>query len=219
MTTPPLDPVGPETNPPVDQPATVPTFQPASPEPVLGSAPARPAQNGSKPSGSSRLLTVLLGVAVVVAIGGIAFAAGRATAPASATGGATGRFGNGFRPGGSFDPNAVPGDGLPGANAGRGVRGFGGSVTITGTVDAVSAQSITLKTPSGQSITLGLDAATTYHQLAGATASDVSAGETVEVQMAGGFRPGQAGQPGQSGQPGTLGTSALGTASSVTVVP
>ncbi len=100
--------------------------------------------------------------------------------------------------------------------------GFGGSVTITGTVDAVSAQSITLKTPSGQSITLGLDAATTYHQLAGATASDVSAGETVEVQMSGGFRPGQAGQPGQpdqSGPPDTSGTSALGTASSVTVVP
>lgn len=64
-------------------------------------------------------------------------------------------------------------------------------------------------------MTVGLDGSTTYHQQADAAASDVTAGATVQLQMTGGFRPGQNGNGnGNSGTPTTLGT-----AGSVTIVP
>jgi hypothetical protein len=76
---------------------------------------------------------LVLGLAAIVAVGGITFALGRASAPANA---ATGP-GNGAFPGApaaSFDPGAsfAPGAGGPG--------GVGGSVTLSGTVTAVTAR-------------------------------------------------------------------------------
>ena len=133
--------------------------------------------------GGGLLVNALLGVALVVAVGGVAFAVGRATAPASAASTGTGRFGTngqGFVPGGG-GPNA---SGAPGGLGGFG--GFAGGASIQGTVTAVSANSITLQLASGQSVTIPLDAQTTWHERSTATAADVTTGSTVIVQVSGG---------------------------------
>lgn len=145
---------------------------------------------------------------------------------------------NGQQPGGRFGPNGngngngtMPnyGNGAPGAGGfggsdnRPGVNGFGrmfggfglgttGTPQIQGTVQSVTADSITIKTASGLTVTMGLDSSTTYHQLAAATASDVKTGSTVQLGLSGGIRPGQA-----SG--GANGTITLGTAGTVTIVP
>ncbi len=185
-------------------------------------------------SSSGRWLNLLLGVAVAVAIGGVAFAVGRSTAPAQAatfqrgTGPGNGNF---VFPGGSFDPNAIPSGGANGgANGGfAGRLGLGGGgVTIDGTVDSVSADSITITTASGQQVTLSLSGDTTYHTQTPASASDVTAGSKVAVQVdiAGGFRGngnngnGNGGNGGSgNGGTGNGAPAFSGTVSSVTVIP
>jgi hypothetical protein len=171
-------------------------------------------------SGSSRLLNVALGAALVVGVAGVAFAAGRVTAP-QATGGTVvsidGRLPDGAMPGGGDLPEIVmPGNGeLPGGgvrgngNGGRGFVGFAAGPTIEGAVESVTEDSITVKLEGGQTITVGLDEDTTYHQQADAEASDVAAGKSVIVRL-GGFQPGQGGGSGPA---------MMGSASDVTVVP
>jgi hypothetical protein len=178
------------------------------------------------------LVNVLLGFALVVAVGGVAFAAGRATAPTS-TG--TGRFGaNGGNGGfaGGFGPNA---SGAPNRVFGGGAAG--GAIAIQGKVTAVAADSITIQLPSGQSVTIPTSDQTTYHSQTSATASDVTSGADVIVQLSGGGRftggngngngnggngngngqgNGGNGGPAASGAPTGRG---LGSASSVTIVP
>jgi hypothetical protein len=73
----------------------------------------------------------------------------------------------------------------------------------------VTADSLTIKLESGRTITVGLSADTAYHQEAEASASDVQAGKSVILRLAGGFRP----------DGGTSGSTTLGTASDVTIVP
>ena len=226
MTTPPSDPAtaAPGLSTSLTEP--VPTFQPgfAPPEPEPA---GRPASQKRGSSGSSRILNLALGAAVLVAVAGVSFAVGRATAPASATVGSGTVFvpgqGGVFVPGDnggdlpdmSFDPNGN--GGFPGGGQGRGLPGdrgfgaFGGGLTMTGTVDSISADSITIKLESGQTITVGLDASTTYHQQADAAASDVTTGDTVQLQLAGRLRPGQGNSSGNA--------ATLGTAGSVTIVP
>ncbi len=185
-----------------------------------GSAPVAPVvvAQPKKRSTASTLVNVLLGVAVVVAVGGVAFAAGRATAPASTT---SGRFGNGtggFAGGGNFGPNA---SGAPGRGGFGGAFGAGGGgVTLQGTVTAVASDSITLQLTNGQTITIPTDSSTTYHSQTAATAADVAAGKTVQVQLSGGRFV--AGGNGAAASPGTTTGGAgrgLGAASSVTIVP
>jgi hypothetical protein len=233
MTTPHSDPVAsaPGLSTSLTEPA--PTFQPgfAPVEPEAAPAAAdpapRPAGTNRGSSGSSRILNIALGAAVLVAVAGVSFAVGRVTAPASATTGSGTVFvpgqggvivpgGNGGNlPDASFDPNgngAFPGGGQGRGVAGdRGFGGFGGGLTIGGTVDAISADSITVKLESGQTITVGLDESTTYHQQADAAASDVTTGTTVQLQLAGRLRPGANDTSGNA--------PALGTAGSVTIVP
>lgn len=194
---------------------------PVEPEPGPGIATesaSRPTPAGRASSGSSRILNIALGAAVLVAVAGVAFAVGRSTAPVSTTAGTAivpgqggvivpGQGGN--LPDASFDLNGN-GNGFPGGQGGdRG--GFGGGLAMTGTVDSVSAESITIRLESGQTVTVGLDGSTTYHQQADAAASDVTAGKTVQLQLTGGVRPGQSGDTGTS--------TTLGTAGSVTIVP
>jgi hypothetical protein len=229
MTIPPIDPVTPGPGLSTSLTEPVPAFQtafapvepepgpPAGPQPAAGPGSAKRGSSGS--SGSSRILNIALGAAILVAVAGVAFAIGRGTAPASSTAGS----GTAIVPGASFDLNGNPG-GFPGDGGQGGVRGdrggFGGGLTITGTVDSVSAESITIKLESGQTVTVGLDGSTTYHQQADAAASDVTAGTTVQVQLAGGFRPGQNGNGNGNGNTGYTGSSTtLGTAGSVTIVP
>ncbi len=204
---------GPATTPAAQSPFAAPSSPP--PAPVVA-PPAR------RRSGSSMLVNALLGFALVVAVGGVAFAAGRATAPAS-TG--TGRFGangnGGF--GGNFGPNAsgAPNRGFGGA--------AGGAIAIQGKVTAVAGDSITIQLPSGQSVTIPTSDQTTYHSQTSASASDVTSGSDVIVQVAGGGRfvtggngNGQGngngngnGGPAASGAPNR----GFGSASSVTIVP
>ncbi len=213
------------------QPATA--FHPAEAEPMPIVVPvsaattlasATPSAKPARKSGSSSILNIALGVAVLVATAGVAFAVGRSTAPVAATSqtaGITpgGRFFTNTGPGASLDPNGGFGA-RPGANGNGGRFGFGGAPTIQGTVDSMTADSVTIKTADGNTITIGLDSTTTYHQQADATASDVEAGKTVILKLSGGFRPGNGnGNGNANGNANGNGSVSLGTASDVTVVP
>lgn len=207
MTTDSTTPIAPDPVDPVDP------FEPAGfPPQTVVAAPAAPLV---KPKSSGRLLNAVLAVALLVAVGGVAFAVGRSTAPVAAAG-------RGNLPGGGFlgGPQAslAPGQsaapGFPGGGPGGlgGLGGLGGGVTVSGTVQSVTGDTLTIETAAGQTIEVGLDADTTYHRQADATATDVAAGTAVEVQLGfgGGF-----GQPTASTDP----SGTVGTASSVTVVP
>ena len=188
--------------------SSIPTA-PVAPSPVTAAPAIVPAAR--KTSGGGRWLNVVLVVAAAVAIGGVAFAVGRTTAPVSATtGNGRGTLGGVF-PGGSFAPRA---SGAPGLGRGGFGGGFGGGLTVSGTVESVNGDTLTIKTANGQTIEVTTGPSTTYNTQSAASASDVQAGKTVQVQLdlAGGAG---LGRPNASGAPG--GTT--GTASSVTVVP
>lgn len=207
-------PIGPSTSAPFATPPVAPTIGGPTAMPIP--APVPPAQvKGRRSSSSGTLGTAALVIAGVLAVGGIAFAAGRLTAPAAAA--TSGRFGNGqFGQGNGPFGNGPNASGAPGF-AGRG--DFGPS--IEGTVESVDASSITLKLANGQTATIKTDGSTTYSQQTAASSSDVTAGSTVIVRV--GFAGGQPNaSPGTGGQPApSTGTSGLltdGTARSVTVV-
>jgi len=134
---------------------------------------------------SGRLLNLLLILAAIVAVGGVAFAVGRATAPA----GAVPRFGTftnggaGVRPDGSFAPGA----------GGPGAFGLGGGLSLDGTVKAISADSLTMTLADGRELTFRLDGTTTCRQATPATATDLAVGDSVSVKVAGGGRVAGAG--------------------------
>lgn len=158
----PLDPQPPAIPPPPVIPA---------PPPVVAVAP-RPR--------SGRILNILLIGAAIVAVGGVAFAIGRSTAPAIAFQRA-GVFEDGsgtvIRPNGSF---------TPGAGGPRGGFGFGGGLSLEGTVKSVSADSLTITLASGAEVTFKLDGSTTYRAATDAAASDVAVGDDVTVKEADG---------------------------------
>jgi hypothetical protein len=175
----------------------------------------------AKPKSSSgRGTSLLLVLAGAIAVGGIAFAAGRLTAPAAAT--TAGRFGNGQVPG---NGQGLPGNGqlpvngqLPADGQGFPGRdgGFGG-LSLAGTVSAVSADSITVTLESGTSVTIPLDAKTTYHAAAAATADDVTVGSEVRVTPgARAANPNASFDPNAS--PGPGGGVGFGAAADVTIV-
>jgi hypothetical protein len=188
----------------------VPT-SPVAPSPATAAAPPVISATTSRGSGG-RVLNIILGVAIAVAIGGVAFAIGRTTAPASAA--TTGRGGFAANPNRSFAPNA---SGVPGFGGGRGAFGGlgGGGLTIRGTVESVGSDTVTIKTANGQTIEVTTGADTTYNTQTPGSASDVTDGATVQVQLDlgsggnGGFRPGASGAP----------TGPVGTAGSITVIP
>lgn len=188
-------------------------LQPSSPavepEPVpTEHVPASGVSGAARPTaakrGNARLLNLALGGALVLAIGGVAFAAGRMTAPATAgTGLPRGQnFGNGALPGSSGAP------GGPGGFGGFGGAG-GGGASVEGTVESISGTTLTLKTADGQTIQIALSDTTTYHAQTDATSDAVAAGGKVLVRI--GFR----GTPGTGNGNGTGNLSA----SDVTVVP
>lgn len=164
---------------PLDPPATA----PVTPGPTT---PTRPARS------RNRAGSVALVVAALVAVGGLAFAGGRLTAPAAA---ATSNAGNRFRSGGfpfaSFDANG-PG----GAQVFRG-NGALRTISLHGQVTAVSSNSITILLDTGTSVTVPLDSQTTYHDATTGSSSDVTVGSTVVVEPgATSFQPGASFNPG-----------------------
>jgi hypothetical protein len=208
-------------------PTAAPTWSGAAMAPVQ---PVQPVVTPAKPkSGSSgRWLNVLLGVALVFAIGGVAFAIGRTTAPAAAATGGRGNFNGGFVGGG----NGPTGSFVPGGNGGFfGGRG-GGGLAISGTVKSVDGDKLTITTDNGQEVTLTTADSTTYHTQAPASASDVNSGDKVSVKVSiagratggtgngnggtgnGGTGNGNGGN-GNGNAPGGL----TGTASDVTIIP
>ena len=200
----PVAPAGsPFAQPPVPTPGS---FAPPVPElePVRTTAPR------SRRGGGGMLLNALLGLALVVAVGGVAFAWGRATAPAAAAANRTATNGQG---GQFFGPRA---SGAPD----RGGFG-GGALSVQGTVEAIDGTSIRIKTAGGATVTLGLNGATTYNKQAPATSADVTTGSTVIVQVEGRGRGNGQGGPAASGAPSASGAPAtgFGSAGSVTVVP
>jgi hypothetical protein len=190
------------------EPSAIPTTPVIASPPVMAPPPAVPVAKRKGAGGG--WLNVVLVIAAAVAIGGVAFAIGRSTAPASAsTGNGLGNFpgGAGF-PAGSFAPGT-------GGQPGFGRDGLGGGgLTVRGTVESVDGDSLTIKTASGQTIEVTTGASTTYNTQAPASASDVQAGTTVQVQLEFSGAVG-AGRPGASATT----TGSVGTAGSVTVIP
>jgi hypothetical protein len=184
------------------EPAPVPTA-PVAAAPVTLAAVPGPAR---KSSSGGRWLNLVLVVAAAVAIGGVAFAVGRGTAATTATTANGPVFGGAF-PGGSFVPGA---SGAPGFGRGGFGGGLGG-MTIQGTVESVDGDTLTIKTANGQTITVSTGDSTAYHTQTDATAADVTAGRTVQVQLDGGLT----GRPNASAAP----DAPIGTAGSVTVIP
>lgn len=171
-----------------------PAFQPVPPEggyevpvstptPAVAARPKAVAKAGG-PGGIS-WVNVALGVALAIAIGGAAFAAGRMTAPASvAANGGTGGRGNGTFPGfGGYFPGGGFGRGGGGYFGGGFGRSGAAGASVQGTVTAVSPTSITIQTAGGQTVTLNLSSGTTYHVENSASSSDVQTGGTVIVRL------------------------------------
>lgn len=158
---------------------------------------------------SAGVLNVALGLAVVIAIAGVAFAVGRGTAPVAAATG-PGGFRNGPLPSGAILNGGGPG-GFVGGAAG---------LSIEGTVTAVDADSVTIQTSTGATIELSINDGTEYHQQAAADASDVTTGSKVVVQVSGfAGRGGQGGGANASAAPSRSPGSTTGTATDITVVP
>jgi hypothetical protein len=184
------------------EPASFPT------QPVVSAGPRAPLV---KPKSSARALNAVLAIAAVVAIGGIAFAIGRTTAPVAAAD-PRGAFGGAF-PNGSFAPDASGGPaGFPGGGQGAGL-GLGRGLTVSGTVAALTTDTLTITTDSGQTIEVGLDTDTGYHAKSDATSADVEVGSAVEVEVEVDFGAG----PGQANASPDAST-VLGPAADVTVV-
>ena len=151
------------------------TTDPAA-TPIAPSAPANPL--GRSTRRSTRLLDLALALAAVLAVAGVAFAAGRITAPALG-GPAFARglapVGNIVMPEGSFDANGPRPGGVE----------LNGALSIDGTVTAVDADSITLRLADGQEMTFKLDDTTSYHEAAEASSADIAIGDDVSVRAAG----------------------------------
>ena len=194
---------------PVAAPSAEPGLEPmAEPLPVAPVIPKKPVRRGG-----STALNALLGLAVIVAVGGLAFAAGRLTAPAAAA------TNTGFPAGTQPFTGGPLASGAPG-----GFRGVGLTGAIAGTVTAVTPTEITLTTDEGTEIHIPVDRSTKYHEQADASADDVTVGSDVLVQLAdGGGTGGPRGPiraPGASPAPGATPVPVtLGTASDVTVTP
>ncbi len=168
----------------------------------------------------SNLLSIALAVAGLVAVGGLAFAVGRVTAPATAA--TATRFGTDAA-GSGFSGTGT--NGL-GGTRGNAFGGFAGAANliVRGTVAAISADRLTLTVANGTSIEIPLSSSTTYHQQNAATVKDVEVGSSVLVEVGGFAR--QLGAPGSSAggsfdpnaTPNPSQVPSLGPASDVTVV-
>jgi preprotein translocase subunit YajC len=175
--------------------------------PAVALAPAVP--TAKRRSGRARAVDLVFGLSMLVAVGGVAFAVGRATAPPSTASNAAlaglGNFPNRSNPNAVVPPAATsapiaqqvapsgaPVMPSPGTGTGTGVPqglppgGFGRG-GLTGIVSALGDGTITYTTADGQTTEVTTSDATTYHQQAAATVADVTVGSSVTITPAGGF--------------------------------
>lgn len=161
----------------------------------------------TRPVKKDRSTQILLFLATIVAIGGIAFAIGRLTASPAAA--ATGNNGNGGFNGEGFGGRFARGSFDPGQfGGGARLGGLGGGVE--GTVESISGTTMTIKLANGNTATIDLNGSTTYHSETAATATDVKSGSkilvTIDTAAAGSQQPiGASPAPGASGAPGGFG--------------
>lgn len=168
--------------------------------PVGARLPVAPTKKPAGSGSSSRMANLLLGVAGVVAVAGIAFAAGRMTAPVAAAGDGRGFGGGGGN--GEFPGGFGGGAGGNGGGFGGGLRGAG---VLQGTVVAVAPDSLTLQIGGvngnpGLEIKIPLAASTTVHTEVAASSSVLAAGQKVLVQL-GAPTAGSTPAPAASGAP------------------
>jgi hypothetical protein len=197
------------TPPPTWTPDPAPGSQaPASGPTSFAPAPLVPTMTARKNRASAG--TALLLVGALVAIGGVAFAVGRVTAPAAATTTGLGA-GAGRGNGGEFGTGGFNGAG------GFGGAGRAGGLSVTGTVVSIDATSIQIKLANGTTTTLSLGSSVTYRDSTTGSAADVTPGATVQVALAvgAGTGPTASGQPRPSGGFGGLANATVGT---ITVV-
>ena len=173
----------------------------ARPAPQIRTNKPGPAQKAKPPKRDSSTMILLL-IAGMVAIGGLAFAAGRVTAPTAAAAavpsGGFGNFGNGFgrpslAPGETFNPGNFGGGGLGRGGAGALAGG------VTGTVQSVNGSTLTLLLSTGSTVTIDLSGSTTYHNETPGSSSDVKVGTKVQVQINTAAATGAAPNPSASG--------------------
>jgi hypothetical protein len=136
-----------------------------------------------------RSLFIALACAALIAIGGVAFAAGRMTAPVAALPGAGGNFNGG--PGGFQPPGGQNGQNLPGGGLGGGFGGGGPS--LAGTITALDGDSLTIQMADGSTVTVNLSDDTTYAQEESTSADALATGDAVRVQVDLGSLQGQTG--------------------------
>ncbi len=171
-----------------------------------------PIVTGGPRRGSARpgLGGATLVVALCVAVAGLAFAAGRLTAPTVSRAAAFGGFGG---RGGGGQPGA---SGAPFGFGGGGLR----SLVLRGTVTEVADGRLTIQLASGATVAVDLGAATTVHRQSPASSGDLAAGLSVLVELSnGGGSSGQGGGPGgAAASPGPSGERQLGTAADITIL-
>jgi len=150
------------------------------------------------------LQAMLLAVAALVAVGGVAFAAGRLTAPAQTVSNRTG-LGNGAFPGGGQFQGGGNGNG--GFGNGNGLGRLGAGVTLEGTVVAVASDHISLRLASGTTVDIPIDSSTTWHRQTAATSADATAGVSALIRLqptgngVGPIGPNASAAPDASGRP------------------
>lgn len=182
-------------------------------QPPASAAPGRSA---------SRLTSLMLVIGLFVAVGGLAFAIGRITAPAAAASSGV-VTGAGF-PGAGFGGAgfAAGGNGTNGTNGAAGGFGAAGELILKGTVAAISPESLTLKLANGTTLVLPLDATTTYHRQDAASPSDVRPGSSVALEVAGfgrfGGQPNASFSPDPNRTPNPNRTPSFGPARDITIV-
>jgi hypothetical protein len=163
--------------PPVWTPADTPILDPA---PATGEAAPTTSDGTAGRQRRSGAVTGLLAIIALAATAGIAFAAGRATAPETAANTVNDTNGDlpaQFNVDASIRPDQL---GLPNNQPGDG-QGLGAS--IRGEVTAISADSITIELASGETVTVATASTTTYHARQVVTSADVSTGDTVVVNL------------------------------------
>ncbi len=155
--------------------------------------------------------SVALVVALCVAVGGLAFAAGRFTAPQASRAAGFGGFGGAGRGFGGGANGGAP-------NASGAPFGFGGglrSLVLEGTVTAVADGRLTLQLASGATVEVELGSDTAVHRQTPASTADLATGSSVLVQLSG---PGGFGQGGPNASPAPSGARQLGPAADITIL-
>lgn len=132
-----------------------------------------------------RTTMALLLIAAFVAVGGIGFAIGHLTggSSAAAANNPTGRGGfarASLAPGQTFNISQF-GGGAGGAGRLGGLGGVSGG--ISGTVSSITGSTLTITLANGTTETIDLTGTTTYHNETAGSASDVTPGSTVTVQI------------------------------------